>query len=151
MREIDSKPFGKIQIDERQVVEFPEGLFGFDQNRSFAVIEENPDTVFKWLQSLEDPELAFVLIQPHVFLNEYKPLIPPTELKMIGLNSVENAVMFLIVTIPASDPKMMTANLQGPILIHPDTRIAKQFISRDENHPLRKLILDSDDSGESAK
>ncbi|HNO25209.1 MAG TPA: flagellar assembly protein FliW, partial [Leptospiraceae bacterium] len=71
MREIDSKPFGKIQIDERQIVDFPEGLFGFDQNRSFAVIEENPDTVFKWLQSLEDPELAFVLIQPHIFLTDY--------------------------------------------------------------------------------
>ncbi|HNO26626.1 MAG TPA: flagellar assembly protein FliW, partial [Leptospiraceae bacterium] len=96
--------------------------------------------------SLEDPELAFVLIQPHIFLTDYKPLIPPTELKTIGLNSVENAVLFLIVTIPASDPKKMTANLQGPILIHPDTRIAKQFISRDENHPLRRLILDTEES-----
>lgn len=147
MKEIDSKPFGKIQIDERQIVEFPEGLFGFDQNRSFAVIEESPDTVFKWLQSLDDPELAFVLIQPHIFLSEYRPLVPPSELKMIGLDSAEKAVQFLIVTIPASDPKKMTANLQGPILIHPETRLAKQFISRDENHPLRKLILETEEPG----
>lgn len=141
--EINSKPFGKIIIDERQVLEFPSGLLGFENYKKFALIEENAESVFKWLQSLEEVNLAFVLIQPELFQPNYRPIVPKSELSTIGLHSVEEALIMVIVSIPADDPKKMTANLQGPILINKTTKIGGQFISRDENHPLRKFLLEN--------
>jgi flagellar assembly factor FliW len=140
--EINSKPFGKIQIDARQILHFPDGILGFETHKTFALIEENAETPFKWLQSLEDTELAFIVIQPVFFAPEYSPLLSKEELDFLEVTSIEEALLMTIVTIP-ENPEMMTANLQGPILINPVTKKGKQFISRDETHPVRKLILES--------
>lgn len=143
MLEINSKPFGKIEIDERQILEFPNGLLGFEGYRKFALIEESGEAVFKWLQSLEEVNLAFIIIQPELFQPTYRPIIPKSELQSIGLNSVEDALIMVIVSIPGDDPSKMTANLQGPILINKAAKSGRQFISRDETHPVRKLVLET--------
>ncbi len=143
MIEINSKPFGKIQISERQILHFPFGLFGFEEFKKFALIEESSDSVFKWLQSLEDSNLAFIVIQPELFMANYKPVIPKVELLQIGIESLEEALVMVIVTIPENHPEKMTANLQGPILINKKTLQAAQFISHDESHPIRKYILEN--------
>ncbi|MDX1959357.1 MAG: flagellar assembly protein FliW [Leptospiraceae bacterium] len=141
MIEIESKPFGKINIEEKQILDFPYGLLGFEKLKKFALIEENAENAFKWLQSLEDKEIAFVLIQPELFTEGYKPELTLSELETLGLKKIEDAIVFSIVTIPNENPRGMTANLQGPVLINPISHIGAQFISRNENHPLRKLIL----------
>jgi flagellar assembly factor FliW len=141
--EIDTKPFGKMEIDERQILEFPFGLLGFEEFRRFALIEESAEVVFKWLQSLEEKNLAFILIQPELFQPNYRPLIGRSELETIGLESTDEALVMVIVSIPGDDPQKMTANLQGPILINRVKKLGRQFISRDETHPVRKQILDS--------
>lgn len=67
MIEIQSKPFGKIKVSERQLIKFPEGLLGFGGYKSFALIEEDEESVFKWLQSIDEVDLAFVVIPPSLF------------------------------------------------------------------------------------
>jgi flagellar assembly factor FliW len=140
---LDSKPFGIIQIEEIQVIEFDGGLFGFEKYSKFALIEESSESVFKWLQSLDEKELAFIVIQPELFDAKYKPIIPISELKTIELKSVSDALIMVIVSIPNDDPMQMTANLQGPILINKKVLKGRQFISRDENHPVRRMILEN--------
>ena len=140
-KEIETRPFGKMQIDEKQILHFPEGLLGFEEYTNFALIEENDETPFKWLQSLDDKDLAFIVIQPALFAPEYKPLLDKEEISQIEISDINESLLMVIVTIP-QDPNMMTANLQGPILINPKIKKAKQFISRDEKHPVRKLILE---------
>lgn len=140
---INSKPFGAIEIDEKQILDFPNGLLGFEKYSRFALIEESEESPFKWLQSLDESGLAFILIQPDLFAPTYKPLVPEEELSEIGLKRVEEGITMVIVTIPNSDTRKMTANLQGPIVINPVKHKARQFISRNENHPVRKLILEN--------
>lgn len=142
-KEIETKPFGKMKIDERQILNFPEGILGFEKYNEFALIEENEESPFKWLQSLLEVDLAFIVIQPDLFAPEYKPLLGQDELDVIQLSSLEEGVIMTIVTIPNENPRMMTANLQGPVVINPKNRMAKQCISKNENHPLRKLILEN--------
>lgn len=139
--ELLSKAFGKIDIVAEQVLQFPEGLMGFETYREFALIEESAESPFKWLQSTVEQGLAFIVIQPELFLDDYKPLIPEDELSQIGLNSVDEALIFLIVTIPGNSPQDMTANLQGPILINKKKLIAGQLISRDDRHPVRYKMM----------
>jgi flagellar assembly factor FliW len=142
MVELLSKPFGKIQIEPEQILEFPDGLLGFENFKEFALIEESEDSPFKWLQSVQEKSLAFIVIQPELFLDEYKPLIPEDELSEMDLESVNDALKFVIVTIPNDNPQEMTANLQGPILINKKKHIAKQLISRDDRHPVRYRMME---------
>ncbi|PJZ54333.1 flagellar assembly protein FliW [Leptospira adleri] len=141
--EIQTKPFGKIQISEKQILSFPEGLLGFEDYKNFALIEEEEESVFKWLQSTEEVDLAFVVIPPSLFKKEYKPLIPEQELQLIGIDEIKESLTLVIVTIPGEDPALMTANMQGPILINKGSLIGKQFISRNESHSVREKILET--------
>lgn len=142
-KEIETKPFGKMVIDERQILNFPDGILGFENYTQFALIEENQESPFKWLQSLTELDLAFIVIQPDLFAPDYKPVLGQDDLDGIGLVSLDEAVVMTIVTIPNDNPQKMTANLQGPVVINPKNGKAKQFISKNENHPVRKMILDN--------
>ncbi len=139
---IHTKSFGEIEISQKQIILFPNGLFGFESYKKFALIEESEESPFKWLQSLEDASLAFIVMQPELFLSNYNPIISIDELKEIYINSLEEALIMVIVTIPNQDIMQMTANLQGPILINPRTSIARQFISRDDSHIVKKQIFE---------
>ncbi|WP_039948651.1 flagellar assembly protein FliW [Leptospira fainei] len=143
MVEIQSKPFGKIRVSERQMIRFPEGLLGFAGYKNFALIEEEEESVFKWLQSVDEVELAFVVIPPSLFKKEYLPSLNVDELSQIDLKEVSEALVLVIVTIPGDDPASMTANLQGPILINKASLTGRQFISRNEAHSVREKILES--------
>jgi flagellar assembly factor FliW len=142
-KEIETKTFGKMTIEDKQILHFPDGVIGFETQNNFAFIEESEDTPFKWLQSLDDIELAFIVIQPILFAPNYKPVLSKEDFEQIGLSKLEETLLLVIVTIPNDNPEMMTANLQGPILINPVTKVGKQFISRDENHPVRKLVIEN--------
>ena len=138
---IHSRPFGEIEISEKQILTFKEGLFGFDNYEKFALIEEESQAPFQWLQSLEEKDLAFIVIQPGFFLEGYNPLLTEEELAEIGLQKTEQGFILLIVTIPNEDMSKMTANLQGPVVINPEQKIAKQYISRDPAHPIRQKMM----------
>lgn len=144
---IDTKAYGEIEIDEIQIIEFPEGIMGFPEYNKFALIdsaktsETQPESPFKWLQSLDDKNLAFIIIDPALFYENYLPKCSPDELKKIGIQDIKNAVIITIVTIP-EDPGKMTANLQGPILINKKNRLAIQAISVDDNHLVREPIIE---------
>lgn len=142
-KEIQTKTFGNMTIEDKQILHFPDGVIGFETQNNFAFIEESEDTPFKWLQSLDDVELAFIVIQPILFVSNYKPVLSKEDFEQIGLSKLDEALLLVIVTIPNDNPEMMTANLQGPILINPISKVGKQFISRDENHPVRKLVIEN--------
>ncbi|NUM80366.1 flagellar assembly protein FliW [bacterium] len=73
--ELVTKPFGKIQISDKQLIYFRDGLLGFEMQKQYALIEDSPDNPFKWLQSTENTDLAFVIMQPQLFSPKYIPSI----------------------------------------------------------------------------
>jgi len=134
-----TKPFGSMELDERQKVRFPYGLLGFESLHDYALLDAE-QTPFFWLQSLEVVEIAFVLIEPRVFRPDYSPGAAPEDLAEIGIRRPEDALVFAIVTIP-EDPRLMTANLQGPLLINRENRIGRQCISMDPRWQVRHPIM----------
>ena len=147
MKELATKALGTIEVSPQQIIDFPDGLFGFQEQKSFALVEESADSPFKWLQSVNDSDLAFVIIQPDLFLkSKYIPGVSATDLQSLHLYDIKESLIFVIVTIPENNPSKMTANLQGPILINPKERIARQVISSNEKHVLRYPILENMES-----
>ena len=137
---ITTKAFGDIEIDDRQVLFFPHGIIGFEQLKNYALLDA-AQAPFYWLQSLDDAEIAFILIDPHVFRPAYSPDVPEEDMEGLSLESAEDLLVFAIVTIPENQNRM-TANLQGPLLINRRTRRGRQSISLNQNWQLKHFILD---------
>ena len=137
-----TKPFGEIEIDENEIIDFPDGILGFDFVKKFIVLDTDDEkSPFKWLQAYDEAGLAFVIIQPMDFLGVYNLMLSQVELENVEASSVEDLVVFSIVTIP-SNPKEMTANLQGPIIINKSKKLGRQAISLNENYSVRHSILE---------
>ncbi len=139
---IKTKPYGEMEIDEKQIVDFPEGILGFDFIKKFALLDSDDEkSPFKWLQAMDEPELAFVIIEPVSFMQEYTLALSFTEIEAVGASSADELIVFAIVTIPG-EPADMTANLQGPIIINPLKRLGRQAISQSDKYGVRHHILE---------
>jgi flagellar assembly factor FliW len=124
---IKTSRFGEISIDCDKIITFTSPFLGFPNDRSFVLLPHSPKSPFFWLQSTDSPTLAFVVIQPHVIMNNYAPQLPAAieaELK----NSVEKLELMVVLTIPPGKPREMTANLLGPVVYNTEKRLAKQVI-----------------------
>lgn len=137
---VNTRPYGPLEVDERQRLRFPFGLLGFEHLTEYVLLDATQQP-FYWLQSLEDTDIAFVLISPDLFRPDYDPGLPAPELAEIGVNEGDDYLVFAIVTIP-EDQERMTANLQGPVVINHRTRVGRQSISMDPRWGVRHVIRD---------
>ena len=126
---VATKAYGLIDVDERQKIIFPQGLYGFEKLKNYLLIDAERQP-FYWLQSMDVEQVAFVLVNPFLFRPDYEVNISNEELADINLGSPEKALIFTIVTIPP-DGSPMTANLQGPLIINRDNRTGKQAVLSD--------------------
>jgi flagellar assembly factor FliW len=140
---INTKAYGPVDIDKRQIIYFPMGLFGFEKLHEYALLDASQQP-FYWLQSLDSEKIAFILIKPHIFRPDYKPGISSDELKEIELDNEagDNSLIFSIVNIPEEQQNKMTANLQGPVIINKEKRTGAQFISQDTRWKVKHYILE---------
>ena len=137
---VETKPYGTVEIDERQKIFFPYGILGFEKLKHYVLLDARQQP-FYWLQSSDAVEVAFVLINPRIFQPEYILEVQPDELEEIGIENIEDALDFVIVTIP-EDPSKMTANLQGPIIVNRNTRVGRQSISLNQKWMVRHVIME---------
>ena len=139
---IKTRPFGDVEIREQQIIDFPDGILGFDDVRKFVLLDAHDEnSPLKWLQAYDEPELAFVIIRPVDFMKEYELVVSMNDIEAVGAETAENLLVFAIVTIP-SNPSDMTANLQGPIIVNPDKRLGRQAISLSDRYSVRHKILE---------
>jgi flagellar assembly factor FliW len=136
---IVTKAYGAIDVDERQKIEFPFGILGFEKLHDYVLLDA-PQQPFYWLQSMDVLEVAFVMIDPRIFRPGYKLEVPPEELEEIGIDDEDKILDFAIVTIPPN-PMEMTANLQGPIIINKESRAGRQSISTNPQWKVRHPVL----------
>jgi len=136
---VNTKAFGLIEVDEKQKVNFPQGLFGFDDYSEYVLLDAEHQPFF-WLQSVNDQEIAFILINPFLFRPDYEVNITNEELGEIGISSPDNALIFVIVTIP-QDGSPMTANLQGPLVINKEKMTGMQAVLSDTRWKTRHDII----------
>ena len=139
---VNTKPYGLIEIDERQKIFFPYGILGFENLREYVLLDALQQP-FYWLQSMDVQEIAFVLIEPSVFRPDYTPDVSESDLTEIGLADTggDDALVFAIVTIP-ENYREMTANLQGPVIINKKTHEARQCISLNQQWKTRHKIVE---------
>jgi flagellar assembly factor FliW len=137
---IHTSRFGVVTITAEDVIHFPEGLLGFNELRRFVLLDDPTDEIFAWLQSCEEPGIAFPLLEPELFTSGYSIQLTKHDLEILGLPSKEGSRCFTIITIP-QDPTQMTANLKAPIVINVGKRVARQCVLQDNGLAIREPIF----------
>jgi|SRR5919106_4392401 flagellar assembly factor FliW len=137
---IKTNRFGEIEVDDESVLAFPNGIIGFPYSTRYVVLDHDREVPFKWLQSVDQAEVAFVVMDPKRFKPDYKMVIAHEDVGELGLTDENDLIVFVILTIPSDDPSQMTANLRGPVVVNAKTRAAKQLVLR-EDYPTRHAVL----------
>lgn len=131
---ITTKLFGEIEIDEAKVIQFANGIIGFPDLQRFTLIydEENADKRhFSWLQSLDEPGFAMLVVNPQEIVPDYNPFIDDELLKPLGELTQENICVLVTLKVP-TDITKMAVNLKAPFVINVDERRAAQLIVEDD-------------------
>lgn len=134
--------FGEIEVDDDKIISMTEGLLGFQNIRRYVILDHAPDSPLKWLQAVDEPELAFIIMDPLFFKPDYRVHVSAGDLSDLMLDKAENAAVCVIITIPGDHPSEMTANLMGPIVINAEKRLAKQIVLYDGPYSTKHNIIE---------
>lgn len=137
---VHTSRFGAVTITTDDVIHFPEGLLGFNELRRFILLDDPSDEIFAWLQSCEEPGIAFPLLEPELFTPSYLVQLTKHDLETLGMQDTNGVRCFTIITIP-QDPTQMTANMKAPIVINVQKRVARQCVLQDNSLQIREPIF----------
>jgi len=136
--EVRTTRFGTVNINDDRVITFPKGLLGFPRHTKFCLLEPGEDACFFWLQSMDDPQLAFVVTDPSLFVPDYSVSIRPEQMEELGLRALEEAQAFVIVN---KVDRTLTGNLQGPLVINTKTRQGEQLVLAEKRWTTRHTLV----------
>jgi flagellar assembly factor FliW len=139
---INTTRFGEIEVTETEFITMHGSILGFEDLRQFVLLIGAKDTPFWWLQSVEEPAVAFVVINPQIVKPDYTPALSEDDLDFLDIRKNEDLALLAIVTI-RSNPMLITANLRAPILINASTRMANQIILADPDIPIQYDVVDN--------
>lgn len=145
---INAKYFGSVSFQENDLIFFPEGLLGFESYQSFLPIplQEENDTLIS-LQSIDNENLSFIIINPFVFFPEYAPILSEKDKKELNIQSEDDLSYYAICVINES-LSSSTANLKAPIVINAKSRVGKQIILDSQIYSFRHPIPSIEDRRE---
>lgn len=135
---IETTRFGGMEVDERRIITFPEGILGFPRFLQYALIETTPDPLFFWLQSVQEPSLAFVVCDPLAFVPDYTAPVRAEEVKALELRDLTDCQVLAIVN---KVDGHLTANLQGPLVIGVESMLGKQLVLSEKRYSTRHRLL----------
>jgi flagellar assembly factor FliW len=140
MTRFESPRFGSVEVADERVVEFPRGLPGFPDCRRFILMDHDRETPLRWLQCVDRPEIAFLVVEPHQVLAAYDIEVPLHVLAFLGWESSDGASDVLLLVLLNASESALAANLRAPLVVHTRTRRATQLILDDPalsfRHPI---------------
>ena len=125
---LNTARFGEIEIEEDRIFNFVMPIIGFDMLHKFIILDPNKNTLFKWLQSIEDPALAFPIISVSALNLDYTIDLPDNIVETLDIKDVESLLVMNITSIPQDNPKGTTINLLAPLIFNLNNQRAAQVV-----------------------
>jgi len=139
--EINTSRFGIINYEKPDIIWMARGFLGFDELKRFVIVSIQGQEPFKWYQSIENPNVAFLMIDPLFFKSDYVVEVNPKDITILGASTPEDITLFVLVTIPKGRPDKMSANLQGPLAINMKNNLGAQLVLSDSSHEVAHSIF----------
>ena len=137
---LSTNRFGNLIIEKENIITFEQGLLGFEELTQFAIIAVEECLPFEWLISLEDPVVAFPILDPTLLFSDYKPSLTKEDIVLLDIKNEMDVEMFCIVTL-GETPENVTLNLKGPILINMKNKMGKQIVLTEDYYSLNQLLI----------
>ena len=137
---IQTSRYGKIEVEENQIINIHSGLIGFSEDKRFVIRDDEAAKPFRWLQSVDNDALAFVMIEPHFSFSNYELELTQENLKKLKAESIEELSVFVLVTM-AKKMEDVTVNLQGPLLFNLKKKLGLQFIIPEGKYSTRHSLF----------
>lgn len=139
--EFKTSGFGVIHFEETDILTIRKGLLGFPDLTKFVFLKHPELEHVKWLQSIENPYIHFLLLSPFSVEPGYEIVLDKSIQEELGCKSVSEIAIYCIAVVP-EDTKKSTLNLKAPVLINFTKGLAIQIISNKEEHSTKRPILE---------
>lgn len=136
--EIQTSRFGWMSVDDDRIMTFPRGLLGFPGHNRFALIQTGQENYFFWLQSVDDPNLAFVVTDPTIFFKDYEVPVREETTAELQLTDPSRLQVF---TICNKVGEWLTGNLLGPVMVNAENRLATQVVLTEKKWTTRQPLV----------
>ena len=134
---IETKKFGTVDVNKNAIFNFVSPIIGFNEHKNYTIIDYKPDSPFKWLQSMEDMDLAFPVTLCSFFNIDYQFDIPDEEAQKLDIQNPDDVFVCNIANIPMSNPQGATINMLAPIVINIKIKIAMQLVLKNTDFEVR--------------
>ncbi|WP_408955666.1 flagellar assembly protein FliW [Natroniella sp. ANB-PHB2] len=142
---VKTELFGEIEISEDKIITFAKSILGFEEYTKFTIIDSLDDDLFYWLQSLEEPGLSFIMINPVEFVSDYKVSLTDKvqeRLEITQETSEEDIIIYTLVVVE-NDGERIRTNLKAPLVINAASKKAGQIVLEAE-YPTRYYLSEAE-------
>jgi flagellar assembly factor FliW len=136
--EIQTTRFGRLEVDDERIMNFPKGLLGFPDRTRFALIQTSEENYFFWLQCVDDANLAFVITDPSTFFRDYE--VPLREELQQEL-AIQDAAAVQVFVICNKVGEWLTGNLLGPLVVNVENRQGQQVVLTEKKWTTRQPLM----------
>jgi flagellar assembly factor FliW len=139
---LKTRIFGEIEINENAIVSFFEGMPGFEEVKKYIILgtgdEKSP---FKWLQSVDKPEVVFAVVDPFLFKKGYDINLNHDVVKKLQIENENDVLVYAIVVVP-EDISKISANLKAPVIINVKNSKGMQVVLDTDSYSVRHYIIE---------
>lgn len=149
MRKVETVRFGEIEVDEDKILHFEHGIPAFEDEHEFVIIPLEDKSPYMFMQSLQTPELAFLVTIPFLFFPDYEFNLDDAIVEQLSVKEHDDLQIYVIITIPLNNMKKMTVNLLAPIVVNKNNLKARQVVlDRSSYKTKHRLFPDTEQEGE---
>jgi len=130
--ELKTARFGTVDIDDSHIITMRGPILGFENLSRFVLIDKKEEAAFWWLQSVDDGAVVFVVVNPFLIKEDYKPELQEDDVQLLEIVDQADVLLLGIVTV-GSKPPEISVNVRGPIVINWKKKLGKQIILADNS------------------
>jgi flagellar assembly factor FliW len=131
---LNTEHLGEIEFQKEDIIHFPKGIPGFEEEKEFIVVLTGDiDFPFTYLQSVKSNDLAFIVTDPFLFIENYDFELSDEDANFLNIKTEEqldDITVYTIVTIP-EDVDQTTVNITAPIIINLKEKLGKQVLLKE--------------------
>lgn len=142
---VQSSVLGEIEVDSDKVVRFTHGMPGFEEVRSYVLLQPDPNLPFNYLQSVEHPNVVFLLTDPFIFVRDYDVQLSEEVLNDLMIQNEQEVQVWAIVTLKESI-QAATMNLLAPIVVNLRERLGRQIILANAGYSTKHPLMPSNNT-----
>ena len=142
--DINTRDFGIVQVEDDAIYEFEDGLYGFEDNKKFAIFAQAfDDFSFLYLQSVDSMIPCFLVFEPWELHPDYQPVLSKEDMEICQADDIDDLIFLVIASVP-STIENLSINIKSPVVLNPKTRKARQVILQNPDYTVKYLPFQKD-------